>query len=413
MSENDHIKRYAYIDALRGYAILMVIAVHSSQFFTDLPNAVKTLADQGARGVQLFFVASALTLSLSWQARNDGAIAFYVRRFFRIAPMFWLAIVFFVALQGLGPRYYAPDGIGARHIALAALFLHGLMPDTITSVVPGSWSIADEMMFYSIFPLLFLAFSRVRLGYAVALTAAATSLCIVINTRANLSVVGLPEPDHRLWQTFFFLWLPQQLPCFLFGMLLYKISLARKLPSQRAAIFFVLSGMAMAAISFMNNETFISRLGLRGMGLAYLGLPTTIFGMVFFFFAFCLMNWQPRLLVNPVIGWIGKVSYSAYFIHFALIETVPMPSHLSGNSTLNYLIVFAALSACTIAVSSITYRLIEQPAIALGNRILRRSRRGQVSVDPGADEATREQHVPQRLNDARTSSGIVAAQVAR
>ena len=51
--------RYAYIDAIRGYAILLVIAVHSSQYFSDLPDAVRTLADQGARGVQLFFVASA------------------------------------------------------------------------------------------------------------------------------------------------------------------------------------------------------------------------------------------------------------------------------------------------------------------------------------------------------------------
>jgi len=31
------VKRYAYIDALRGYAILLVIAVHASQYFSDLP----------------------------------------------------------------------------------------------------------------------------------------------------------------------------------------------------------------------------------------------------------------------------------------------------------------------------------------------------------------------------------------
>ena len=50
------------------------------QYFDDLPGAVRTLADQGARGVQLFFVASAITLCMSWEARRDGAIPFYIRR---------------------------------------------------------------------------------------------------------------------------------------------------------------------------------------------------------------------------------------------------------------------------------------------------------------------------------------------
>ena len=375
--------RFAYIDALRGYAILLVIAVHSSQQISDLPAPVRILADQGARGVQLFFVTSALTLSMSWQARNDGLLPFYIRRFFRIAPMFWLAILFFATLQGFGPHYYTPDNIGARQIAISALFLHGLMPDTITGVVPGSWSIADEVMFYSVFPLLIFAFNRIRLTYAVVLTAVLTLICTAINTLANFSVAGLTEPEHVLWLTFFFLWFPQQLPCFLFGMLLYKVTLARKLPSRRVlAIFCVFSISAMIAITFMQTQAFISLMGLRGLGLGYMGLPTTIFGMVFFVFAFCLMHWQPRLLVNPIIGWIGKVSYSAYFIHFALIETAPMPSRLFASSSLNYATFFFVLTASTIAASSITYLLIEQPAIRLGNWLLRRRTEHESTATP-------------------------------
>jgi len=371
--------RFAYIDALRGYAILLVIAVHSSQYFSDLPGPIKAMADQGARGVQLFFVASALTLCMSWKTRNDGLLPFYVRRLFRIAPMFWLAIVLFVALQGVGPRYYAPDGIGTRHIAMAALFLHGLMPDTITSVVPGSWSIADEMMFYSVFPLLFLVFSRVRLVYTLILTIAATFVCMRINRAANMYVVGLPEADRGLWATFVYLWFPQQFPCFLFGMLLYKVSMVGKPPSHRAVVACLLTASiaALVALPFMQSAAFISSLGL----------PTT-YGIVFCAYAFCLMHWQPKVLVNPIIGWIGKVSYSAYFSHFALIQTAPMPFRLFSTSLVNYPLVFVSLTVCTIAVSSITYLLIEQPAIRLGNRLLR-ERTGRASMatpltDPSA-----------------------------
>lgn len=70
---------YRYIDALRGYAILLVMAVHASQVAVDW--GARTLVDQGARGVQLFFVASALTLVMSWTSRNDGAARLYTRRF--------------------------------------------------------------------------------------------------------------------------------------------------------------------------------------------------------------------------------------------------------------------------------------------------------------------------------------------
>ena len=95
------------------------------------------------------------------------------------------------------------------------------------------------------------------------------------------------------------------------------------------------------------------------------------FGITFSVFAFGLMHWQPLALVNPIIGWIGKVSYSAYFVHFALIQTAPMPNNISASPSLNYLVVFVTLTICTVGASSITYLLIERPAISVGNRLLR------------------------------------------
>jgi peptidoglycan/LPS O-acetylase OafA/YrhL len=356
-------KRYAYIDALRGYAILLVIAVHSSQYFDDLPAAVRTLADQGARGVQLFFVASAMTLCMSWQARNDGAPSFYIRRFFRIAPMYYLSIPLFLWARGFGPSIYAPDGIGWRHIAMAATFTHGLMPDTITSVVPGSWSIADEMMFYAIFPLLMLGLNRVRFIAAALAVMVAMWVCFAVQRNAYAYAMHITDPAWRAaWGTFLYLWFMQQLPCFLFGMLAFKWTAEGRAVRWPAAVVLI-SVVAMVLVAFFPSLPYIGRGGL-----------STQYGFVFALFALALGHWQPWFLVNPLISWIGKVSFSAYLVHIWVISAFAVPHA-------NYAEAFAALTAITVAISSITYILIEEPFNRLGGKLAKRFR--ETNVEKG------------------------------
>ena len=54
------------IDALRGYAILLVISVHSVGYVRELVWPVLRIFGLGFYGVQLFFIASAVTLLMSW-----------------------------------------------------------------------------------------------------------------------------------------------------------------------------------------------------------------------------------------------------------------------------------------------------------------------------------------------------------
>ena len=55
------IRHFRYIDALRGLAILGVIALHTSQVTVPLGHLAWML-HFGANGVQLFFTISAFTL---------------------------------------------------------------------------------------------------------------------------------------------------------------------------------------------------------------------------------------------------------------------------------------------------------------------------------------------------------------
>jgi exopolysaccharide production protein ExoZ len=358
----DPITRYAYIDAVRGYAILMVIAVHtllSLHFFGDLPAPLVTVVAQGARGVQLFFVASALALCFSWTARKESARPFYARRLFRIAPMFWLAIVFFVWLNGTGPRFFAPDGIGSRHIVMTALFLHGFWPDTISSVVPGGWSVANEAIFYALFP--FLVPVLLKSSWRTVLIVAVVA--IVGGGQVSRLIYGfsylLPKSWADITGLYVFYWFPRQLPCFIFGIMLFKWSTERPLPSPAIAAPLCIGAIAlMVAAAFLEGVKYAMPLG-----------PQTTYGLIFALFVFSLMSWKSSPLVNTFMIWIGKVSYSAYFVHFGVLNYLVAP-RLSGNAAVDFAATFTVVVAITVALSSITYWFIEQPMIKLGSSVI-------------------------------------------
>ena len=117
------------------------------------------------------------------------------------------------------------------------------------------------------------------------------------------------------------------------------------------AAIVLLSLVAMVLVAFFPTLPYIG----RG------GLPTQ-YGFIFAIFAVGLAHWQPWLLVNPLIGWIGKVSFSAYLVHLWVISTLPVPHA-------NYAEAFAALTAITIAISSVTYLAVEEPFNRLGRRL--------------------------------------------
>jgi len=369
------LKRFNYIDALRGYAILMVMAVHASQAFPDLPNWLSKVLSQGARGVQLFFVTSALTLSMSWVARNEGASEFYTRRIFRIAPMFWVAIIFFVWLNGTGPSSYAPNGIGFRHIAMTALLVQGFWPDTISSVVPGGWSVADEVIFYALFPAIvppmFKASWKTLIIVAV--------VAIVIGPRLS----GLFENGFSyLWpglesvtgNYFGLWWFPRQLPCFIFGIMLFRVSAQGcAVPVSVVRCLCFLSIALILLIPLLDGVKYVLPLGL-----------VTTYGIVFTLFAFSLMYWPSSFLIGRPIEWIGKISYSAYFIHFVTLRILPLlPS--TGWPAVDFAYMYSVQVLVTVGFSSLTYLIIEKPMIRVGAALIAAQRR---RVDVQVSSAT-------------------------
>jgi len=358
---------FKYIDALRGYAILGVMAVHASSAAPDWEGVGRSIVNQGARGVQLFFVASALTLMMSWQARHDGAIRFYTRRLFRIAPLFWLGMVYFLWCDGFSPRYFAPRGVDGSHVLLTGLFLNGWHPEYITSIVRGGWSIAVEMSFYAVFPALMLVIKGWRSGIAA---------LVVTGILANVILLGLWLVKGALWPgvpdyliaTFLSLWFPSQLPVFLVGFLLYFAirDYSGVFSLGRLRILLGISLLAMLVLSLVPLP--VSRTG---------NSVYVMYAACFALFAFCLANGAVSELVNRAICYLGKISFSAYLWHFAIISYIEHSPRVSGtifglageHGILFFIGFFAGLVALTVLFSAVTYRGIEVPFIRLGNRV--------------------------------------------
>lgn len=137
----------------------MVLAVHQGQLFKGC--GLYELSKLGQLGCQCFFVISGFTLCQSWDSRNSTTLHFLRRRFTAIAPGYYFDILLFTFISAIIqyfnlPHYWSQfdNGIpGWGHIA-NFLFVHGMSPDWINTIVPGGWYIGTTMLMYLTFPIM-------------------------------------------------------------------------------------------------------------------------------------------------------------------------------------------------------------------------------------------------------------------
>lgn len=213
--------RYDFLDALRGVAALGVIMTHASGVgIQPASEILKDIVMAGGRGVQLFYVISAFSLYLSLHSRFDEhhpIKKYFVRRFFRIAPLWWFAIVLYMFIYLVGHNIFFKK-IEVWQVVAAFFFLHGMHPYSISQVVPGGWSIAVETSFYMILPLIFIYAGNVFDVFKMFVTS-----IIIENILRRILIYALPWvfPDigFESFRHYSDYWLISQLPVFMAGVL--------------------------------------------------------------------------------------------------------------------------------------------------------------------------------------------------
>lgn len=341
-----------------------MILVHAQGVVAPQTTWLMKLMESGARGVQLFYIASALTLCHSWSirsARERSPIRnFYLRRLFRIVPMFYIAIAGYLLLYGLEPRYYAPNGVRWYYIPLTAVFLNGFHPETITSVVPGGWSIVVEMTFYLVFPHVV---SRTRSPIRL-LALLAVSL-VMARVAASLAyrVYGDAYPPSQLYlvDTLSSLNFLSQFPVFVLGMLAYWLFTHEAIWKFGAMLGFA-ALVAWCSAWLLTNGVPVMTLLSRHIEM----------GALFAIIALVLAHHPIAVLVNPVTTWIGRLSFSMYLTHFAVLDALTAigVSKLFPANDIGALSYYFVVVAGAAGVSWLSYRFIERPGIKLGARVI-------------------------------------------
>ncbi|MET4391264.1 exopolysaccharide production protein ExoZ [Bradyrhizobium sp. F1.4.3] len=340
------------LDFLRGLAIAGVMAIHVSQSFPSNIHAVDFTFVCGWVGVNVFYFVSAMTMCLMWTQRTSEANPirkFYIRRFLRIAPLFWLAIPLYLVVNGTGPSTNAPDGIGPLQVILTATFLHGFWPDSVNSVVPGDWSIAAEMIFYLVFPFVITAFgSRRHLYLALAIVLHLVNVCLFKPWAVALfSAYYGPGNEAFVWNALHISFL-NQLPIFLVGCALF-FSLRDGFAKSDATIF-----AGFIALSFVADRATGSH------EFHYLVINLVLGAGV----AGCIrlaIRWWP-------LEALGRNSYSMYLSHFAVIYGLRQIWPLT-DGLVSLLIAYVVTAALSYLVARATWHLVERRAQDLAHRL--------------------------------------------
>ncbi len=317
--------RVPQLDGLRGIAILLVISLHylndsEHGAFGSFLYRFGCAFRLGWSGVDLFFVLSGFLIGgilLDARRAENYFSAFYVRRFFRILPLFyvWLSLFVFVYLffGGFFSQYLPVLSSDFRLLPIYFLFLQNYFALSHSSLawywLAPAWSLGVEEQFYLLSPPLvrFLSISRLKtvlfatLGLAPLLRAALRLLWPA--SRSGISV-----------------WMPCRADSLAIGVLaalLWREGIIQNWYASHRTAFYVILVLLSSAFPIFTKWLFapdafwMASLGFSLLAFLYVAL-----------LLWCLL--EPRGLWSRFLQWsflreMGRLSYCIYLIHLLIL----------------------------------------------------------------------------------------------
>jgi peptidoglycan/LPS O-acetylase OafA/YrhL len=337
------LKRFAGLDGLRAIAALMVVTEHLADDFLFYLD--------GASGVDIFFVLSGFlitTLLLREEAKYKTVSikAFYLRRTFRIFPIYYFVLGLYCFLIFVVPLdvFSSKQDQMTKSFWLYALYLGEFTGRNIAGF-GHAWSLGIEEKFYLIWPLLgFIGIGYTRkqwrTPFVLFLSVTLLSIHIIVNPGNRfvgyylLSIGCLLAVllNDRIWYDRIYAVIKHAAgPILIIG--LFAASQVLRKDSEFFLLFYPVAAALLIALAVTGNGRLTSTLELR---------PLT----------FC-----------------GQISYGIYLIHILAInavQTVIKPG--SGNFAVTTAI-FICSAMLSVLLAWLMYRVIEKPMITYGRKL--------------------------------------------
>jgi peptidoglycan/LPS O-acetylase OafA/YrhL len=352
-------KHFSSLNGLRALCCLIVIKEHVGWTF----RAPRLVGELGWLGVDMFFVISGfliVTLLIRERERH-GSVSlrnFYARRTLRIFPIYYL-LIFVVFSLYFAVSLWAPEGL--RYYLGAFPVLLTCTQDIIPAPLgrfSQCWSLAMEEQFYLLWPTVEKFASRfgrwiILFGMLLANQAVNFGLLngVIRRIHGNPSALSMP-----IFQVTF--------TPVLFGVLLaYSLnerrtfSLVYRLVGRRWSAFFFL-GLLVAFCEASSDHV--------------VGWPRLIIqtGLVLILASVVVRDdhFARPILAFPLLARVGVISYGAYLYHSWVIELLIGIGGRLGLGPMNPIGLFVLISAATVAVAEMSYRIIELPLLRMKDR---------------------------------------------
>lgn len=343
-------QRLVFLDTLRGLSAVSVVLFHMIQLASPPlePPTILSFFSSGGVGVTMFFIISAYSLCMTMPrhlATGHGCASFYIHRLCRILPLFYVMTVisvwFFISR---GVRF------DLSQIALNVSCLFNFFPGQQESVVMAGWTIGVEMLFYAVFPLLYATMNTVP------------RLTLLFGASLAASFVFQNTVTAEVYVRYSII---RHFPVFVWGMLLFTIGQqCQKLSRYRLGASLGLCLFAVVAYRWIG--------GLPSWHHMNYYLQLLPFSCLFL----GLLLFPLPILVSPVTGFLGTISYSTYLLHPLIIAQLtplyPRLARLDLGLGMTFVLCALATLGLVLPLAYVLFVYVEKPGIWFGRWIMAR-----------------------------------------
>jgi len=367
-------QRIPELDGLRAIAIGFMVLFHYFYLYGPQPLTAPwsyllyPLNPVWSR-VSLMFVLSGFlvcSILLDHRLAPNYFKVFYLRRIFRILPLYYLIVIIYWVLAAWGAGTWSgwlfgqPLPIWAYLTFTQSLVNRYAGPFQFGYWFGPIWTLIIEQQFYLILPLL-IRFIAPK-GLMV------VSLIGIVGAVVFRIAVFFTQPD---WWNINYLSLPARLDTLMLGVLVAIIfaseTMRQRLVKVKWLLTIGLMGLLSGFVVFTIYSPDLQSFAWQSIGYTWIAL---IYSLLLLWVLTTTTGVIKKFLQHPLLTALGKISYGVYLFHFPILGLAyawifHASPHISTKAqaavTLGALIV-------TIVLAAISWRFFEEPLVKIGHR---------------------------------------------